>query len=71
MPATNRLVCAGLTGVNALPASIPATDDYPASAKNAGLMAVAMLAVRRPDLRERLRGFRERQAQAVRSEPLE
>ena len=42
-----------------------------AGAKNAGLMAVAMLAVRRPELRERLRGFRERQEQAVRSEPLE
>ena len=42
-----------------------------AGAKNAGLMAVAMLAVRRPELREQLRAFRERQEQAVRSEPLE
>ena len=42
-----------------------------AGAKNAGLMAVAMLAVRRPELREQLRGFRERQEHAVRSEPLE
>jgi 5-(carboxyamino)imidazole ribonucleotide mutase len=42
-----------------------------AGARNAGLMAVAMLAVRRPDLRARLRGYRERQEQAVRSEPLE
>ena len=42
-----------------------------AGAKNAGLMAVAMLAVRRPELREQLRAFRERQERAVRSEPLE
>jgi 5-(carboxyamino)imidazole ribonucleotide mutase len=41
-----------------------------AGAKNAGLLAVAMLAVRRPELREQLRGFRERQEQSVRSEPL-
>jgi phosphoribosylcarboxyaminoimidazole (NCAIR) mutase len=34
-------------------------------------MAVAMLAVRRPELREQLRAFRERQERAVRSEPLE
>ena len=37
-----------------------------AGATNAGLLAVAMLAVRRPDLRERLRAFREEQAEAVR-----
>ena len=42
-----------------------------AGARNAGLMAVAMLGVRRPELREQLRAFRERQEQAVRSEPLE
>src|SRR6188472_4575629 len=42
-----------------------------AGAKNAGLLAVAMLAVRRPDLREQLRDFRARQERAVRSEPLE
>ena len=42
-----------------------------AGARNAGLLAVAMLAVRRPELREKLRAFRVRQELAVRSEPLE
>jgi 5-(carboxyamino)imidazole ribonucleotide mutase len=37
-----------------------------AGATNAGLLAVAMLAVRRPDLRERLRAYRDDQAAAVR-----
>lgn len=36
-----------------------------AGATNAGLLAVAMLAVRRPELRERLRAFREEQADKV------
>ena len=36
-----------------------------AGATNAGLLAVAMLAVRRPDLRERLRAFRDEQADKV------
>ncbi|MCC6162725.1 MAG: 5-(carboxyamino)imidazole ribonucleotide mutase [Acidobacteria bacterium] len=42
-----------------------------AGARNAGLFAVAMLAVTRPDLRDRLRAFREEQDRTVRSEPLE
>ena len=42
-----------------------------AGAKNAGLMAVAMLAVRRPELRDQLRAFREEQDQLVRTEPIE
>ena len=42
-----------------------------AGAKNAGLFAVSMLAVRRPELREQLHAFRTRQEQAVRAEPLE
>lgn len=42
-----------------------------AGARNAGLLAVAMLAVRRPDLRERLRRFREEQEQRVLDERLE
>jgi 5-(carboxyamino)imidazole ribonucleotide mutase len=37
-----------------------------AGAVNAGLLAVAMLAVRRPDLRDRLRAFRQEQADQVR-----
>ena len=41
-----------------------------AGAKNAGLFAVAMLAVRRPELRERLQAFRDEQDRLVRSEPL-
>ena len=36
-----------------------------AGATNAGLLAVAMLAVRRPELRERLRAFRDEQAGKV------
>jgi 5-(carboxyamino)imidazole ribonucleotide mutase len=36
-----------------------------AGATNAGLLAVAMLAVRRPELRERLRAFRREQAEKV------
>ena len=42
-----------------------------AGAKNAGLFAVAMLGVRRPELRERLRTFRDDQESRVRSESLE
>jgi 5-(carboxyamino)imidazole ribonucleotide mutase len=41
-----------------------------AGAKNAGLFAVAMLAVRRPDLRAKLQAFRDEQDRMVRSEPL-
>jgi 5-(carboxyamino)imidazole ribonucleotide mutase len=37
-----------------------------AGATNAGLLAVAMLAVRRPPLREALRAFRQEQARTVR-----
>ena len=36
-----------------------------AGATNAGLLAVAMLAVRRPELRERLRDFRREQTEKV------
>ena len=39
-------------------------------ATNAGLLAVAMLGVRRPDLRQRLRAFREEHAEKVRQETL-
>jgi 5-(carboxyamino)imidazole ribonucleotide mutase len=41
-----------------------------AGATNAGLLAVAMLAVRRPELRERLRAFREEQRDKVRRDVL-
>jgi 5-(carboxyamino)imidazole ribonucleotide mutase len=41
-----------------------------AGATNAGLLAVAMLAVSRPALRERLRAFREEQATRVRQATL-
>jgi 5-(carboxyamino)imidazole ribonucleotide mutase len=41
-----------------------------AGATNAGLLAVAMLAVRRPSLREKLRHFRQEQARAVRESVL-
>jgi 5-(carboxyamino)imidazole ribonucleotide mutase len=41
-----------------------------AGATNAGLLAVAMIAVRRPELRERLRAFRAEQTAKVRAETL-
>ena len=37
----------------------------PAGAKNAALLAIAILANSRPELRKKLRGFRQRQAQQV------
>jgi 5-(carboxyamino)imidazole ribonucleotide mutase len=39
-------------------------------AVNAALLAVAILATRRPDLRERLRAFREQQTETVRGSHL-
>jgi 5-(carboxyamino)imidazole ribonucleotide mutase len=39
-------------------------------ATNAGLLAVSILANSRPDLREKLRAFREEQTQKVRQEQL-
>jgi 5-(carboxyamino)imidazole ribonucleotide mutase len=41
-----------------------------AGATNAGLMAVAMLAVRRPELREKLRAFRQEQTDKVMKDEL-
>lgn len=41
-----------------------------AGAKNAGLLAAAILATSRPDLRERLRAYREAQTRAVREDEL-
>ncbi|HEX2251913.1 MAG TPA: 5-(carboxyamino)imidazole ribonucleotide mutase [Thermoanaerobaculia bacterium] len=41
-----------------------------AGAKNAALLAVAILATRRPELRERLRAFRVAQERTVRETPL-
>ncbi len=40
-------------------------------AANAGLLAVAILANKRPDLREKLRAYREEQTRAVRQDTLE
>jgi 5-(carboxyamino)imidazole ribonucleotide mutase len=42
----------------------------PAGARNAGLLAVAILARSRPDLREKLRVFREEQTRKVRQDRL-
>ncbi len=42
-----------------------------AGATNAGLFAVALLAATRPELRDRLKAFREERARAVREETLE
>jgi 5-(carboxyamino)imidazole ribonucleotide mutase len=41
-----------------------------AGARNAGLLAVAILATSRPDLRDRLRAFREHQTSQVRAAEL-
>jgi 5-(carboxyamino)imidazole ribonucleotide mutase len=41
-----------------------------AGARNAGLLAVAILATSRPELRERLRAFRDAQTRAVREDTL-
>jgi len=42
-----------------------------AGAKNAGLLAVAILANARPELREKLKSFREKQSADVRATKLE
>ncbi|MDC0934918.1 5-(carboxyamino)imidazole ribonucleotide mutase [Pirellulales bacterium] len=42
-----------------------------AGARNAGLLAVRILAVERPELREKLREFQQRQADSVRRDELE
>jgi 5-(carboxyamino)imidazole ribonucleotide mutase len=42
----------------------------PAGAKNAGLLAVAILANSRPELRAKLRRFRETQTESVRKDAL-
>jgi 5-(carboxyamino)imidazole ribonucleotide mutase len=41
-----------------------------AGAANAALLAVAMLATSRPELREKLRAFREEQTEKVRADEL-
>jgi 5-(carboxyamino)imidazole ribonucleotide mutase len=56
-----------LLSIVQMPGGVPVATMAigPAGATNAGLMAVAMLAVRRPELRERLRAFRQEQADKV------
>ena len=55
-----------LLSIVQMPGGMPVGDLAigKAGATNAGMLAVAMLAVRRPELRERLRAFREEQAAA-------
>ncbi len=57
-----------LLSIVQMPAGIPvgALAIGPSGATNAALLAVAVLATRRPELRERLRRFREEQAAKVR-----
>jgi 5-(carboxyamino)imidazole ribonucleotide mutase len=61
-----------LLSIVQMPAGVPVATMAigPAGATNAGLLAVALLAVRRPELRERLRRFREEQAGKVRNASL-
>lgn len=56
-----------LLSIVQMPAGVPVATMAigRAGATNAGLLAVAMLAVRRPELRERLRAFRQEQADKV------
>ncbi len=56
-----------LLSIVQMPGGVPVATMAigPAGATNAGLMAVAMLAVRRPDLREKLRAFRQEQTDTV------
>ena len=55
-----------------MPAGVPVATLAigKAGATNAGLLAVAILANSRPELRERLRAFRAEQTQKVRQEQL-
>jgi len=56
-----------LLSIVQMPAGVPVATLAigRAGATNAGLLAAAMLAAQRPELRERLRAFRERQTQRV------
>jgi len=56
-----------LLSIEQMPGGVPVATMAigTAGATNAGLLAVAMLAVRRPDLRERLRAFRQEQTDKV------
>jgi 5-(carboxyamino)imidazole ribonucleotide mutase len=56
-----------------MPAGIPVGTLAigPAGARNAALLAIAILGVSRPELRDRLRQFRERQKQKILKETLE
>lgn len=62
-----------LLSIVQMPGGVPVATMAigPAGAKNAALFAVAMLAVRHPELRDQLRAFREEQEQLVRTEPLD
>ena len=50
-----------------MPAGIPVGTLAigPAGATNAALLAIAILAAKRPELRDRLRAYREKRAKAV------
>jgi 5-(carboxyamino)imidazole ribonucleotide mutase len=62
-----------LLSIVQMPAGIPVGTLAigPAGAKNAGLLAVAILANTRPELRDKLRAFREKQTDDVRAMKLE
>src|SRR5690625_6644067 len=61
-----------LLSIVQMPAGIPVATLAigAAGARNAGLLAVAMLATTRPELRERLHAFRAQQSELVRNEVL-
>ena len=61
-----------LLSIVQMPAGIPVATVAigAAGATNAGLLAVAIVGLRRPELREKLRAFREEQARGVREATL-
>jgi 5-(carboxyamino)imidazole ribonucleotide mutase len=61
-----------LLSIVQMPAGIPVGTLAigPAGAKNAGLLAIQILAINRPELRERVRKYREATADQVRGETL-
>jgi len=59
-----------LLSIVQMPGGVPVATVSVAGARNAGLLAVGILATTRPDLRERLRTFRTEQTAKVRQDTL-
>jgi 5-(carboxyamino)imidazole ribonucleotide mutase len=59
-----------LLSIVQMPAGVPVATVAVGGARNAGLLAVAIVSGSRPDLRARLRAYRQEQTQKVRQEQL-